>query len=716
MATRGRAPVSIGGRKFVIDLAGYQREGVDSSRQMVDQGAEPGEQSLSNRGIWKRTSEDFVHGVGQMYYDHTEDNLRSRFHASTSIDPWTRRELKLHHKTRVPLASAGIGAPFAFGAGQPVVLAGASNQRFITSNPTGTALNFYWVAANAVVKVDDPTAATWTMTQVGGNFPLAFFDQVTSIVSDGVAMYVAMGAASAAPIQKITGNPGSGANFGALRADVLGYCNGRLIAGAANVMFELDAVGAKRGGVNIYSHFSAGFVWTKFLGAPNGIYCCGNNGRTGEIYLCTVADQTGDIIAPYHVGSLPAGETINTMEYYGGVLILATSKGLRLANITGSGFLSIGPLVPIGGDVRTNTLAANLAADATVQFQDIGPLAMGITGSVITCESEQMLATGNPNPLTGQIAVTRGVRGTAAADHAAASPCRISMPPVSVTGLECQGQYVWFTLKQYAGAATGLGRLDLSRFVEPLVPAWAPDLTAIAVADISPPITWRDPVTGRDTRIFATQTSGPQVEFDQYPSFGEYRSGRITYGTAERKAFLSLELWFDPLPAGASIVPLFLDSSGVRHQLASITTTGLKYTKITLPTTEDEWIEVDLILTPGTGNLTTPVVQRWTLRAMPLPVMSEQIKFPVILKNSVDDEGQDLTFDPWGDWDFLHQLYLNRSRVAFVMGNESATVRLDGVSMSRFDPEMVTVDTWTRNREWVEATWYVTLLTVDGGT
>ena len=45
------------------------------------------------------------------------------------------------------------------------------------------------------------------------------------------------------------------------------------------------------------------------------------------------------------------GETINVLTEYGGLVIIGTSKGIRLAQITGQGYLTYGPRIDIAGGV-----------------------------------------------------------------------------------------------------------------------------------------------------------------------------------------------------------------------------------------------------------------------------------------------------------------------------------------------------------------------------
>ena len=56
-------------------------------------------------------------------------------------------------------------------------------------------------------------------------------------------------------------------------------------------------------------------------------------GDRAEVYYVGVNTSTGALLAAVHAMHLPYGETINCMEHYGGLILLGTSKGFRLALI-----------------------------------------------------------------------------------------------------------------------------------------------------------------------------------------------------------------------------------------------------------------------------------------------------------------------------------------------------------------------------------------------
>ena len=119
--------------------------------------------------------------------------------------------------------------------------------------------------------------------------------------------------------------------------------------------------------------------------------------------------------------------------------------------------------------------------------------------------------------------------------------------------------FVWFTWPQiHEGTESGLGRLRLTRFTEPNVPAYASDIftdgggTPIAVASIG----------GR--RYFAISADGFYGATDNFVEEGELRTGRIRYGVLDTKVFNDLRWRTAPIN-GEVMVEAEFDDGNMSH-------------------------------------------------------------------------------------------------------------------------------------------------------
>ena len=95
---RDALPIRLGERKYNIDLTRFARATVDPIRQGFDTQGTPGEQTLNQAGVWKRTRTDWGFGAGQREADMLESQQR-KFYTSTGINPWVKGELSLHKAT-----------------------------------------------------------------------------------------------------------------------------------------------------------------------------------------------------------------------------------------------------------------------------------------------------------------------------------------------------------------------------------------------------------------------------------------------------------------------------------------------------------------------------------------------------------------------------------------------------------------------------------------
>lgn len=296
---------------FNMDVEGFAWSPIASVRDAVDQTAEPGEQAIVPTGLWKRTRGNWKLGEGQEYADEPGDSDDLRYYESRGVDPWDQRKLKLLADTEQALS---------------------------TSETTGklVALN------NAVVWLDGTTLRYSTSPSTGD-----FTDTVTGAYTDiaqyGTQIIAATGTATKR-ISDFSTTPTVN-DLGADAIDYVVYGNGRLLGMHDNVISEIDSAGTK---TDLWTHPNTDFIWKGGVATPNGLYVFGTAGKTSELFYIGIDDTSTALFAPYVAAPLPENEEVHTLYHYGGVVIIGTERGFRLANITGGGHLSYGPLIPVG--------------------------------------------------------------------------------------------------------------------------------------------------------------------------------------------------------------------------------------------------------------------------------------------------------------------------------------------------------------------------------
>lgn len=307
-------PVALGGHTYVIDLKYYARSSVEPFREASDFNAQPGEQSLTNEGAWKRNRHDWSWGAGQAYADDPASSDQ-RFHASKGIDVWTPRELQLLNDT--------------------ALAHGTVNTNLDVLTVDGY---LYLIDGNGIVHTSDPVAGPYVTATV----PAA----VVSATTDGTTIYAAVAGTGIYSTAAGSGSAAAmGGAAGTFNADLIGYANGWLLATDGPALSSVDAAGAM---TLVHTHPNPAFQWTVIASAPNAIYAAGNAGDHNEIYQIIVDTTTAALAVPVFAGGLPEGETLNTAAYYQGTVLLGTSRGLRLSQVDGAGNLSTAPLIEIG--------------------------------------------------------------------------------------------------------------------------------------------------------------------------------------------------------------------------------------------------------------------------------------------------------------------------------------------------------------------------------
>lgn len=577
-------PVSIGARSYLIDLKKYQRRIIPPVRPPQDNSTEPGEQSLNQEGLWRRSQSSWHLGAGQEFFDDA-DSRRERFWRSKGLNPWTKKHLTLLNDTALKRASANTNLRTLL-VGSYLYIADGSELRF-TADPT----------------VGSPT---FTDSTAGGT-------AIASITTDGAKVWAAVGTTG---IRETVAGSTSATTLIAGTYTLVGYVNGRLLAANANVLYEISRAGVA---TTIWTHPNPNFIWNVFAGAPNAAYLGGISADRTDIYAVTTLDATGALAAPTLAASLPDGETLNSIEHYAGVLLLATSRGLRLAVI---------------------------GSNNSIQFN-------------------RAISIGN------------------------------------VTATEGQGEFVWFSWSNYDAISTGLGRVDLSSFTDDMVPAYASDLMATAQGTVQSIASFG----GR--RYFAVSGAGFYGETATLVSQGVLNTGKIRYGTTEKKAATSLDLRHLSLPTDAEIeasvitedeAVTAIGESAVPNSLSPTTPLGMSIQRT-------EALQVQLTLKRAT--VLGPDLTRWTLYSRVTPVLSEEIIAPLIIHDEVRTglgEGLKVYYNTLEHFLFLKNLADTKALQTYQEGSSAWTVYVSELEVQPAD--------WNADDTFFNATILVRMITV----
>lgn len=613
-------PIAINGTSYMIDTEGYSRTTIPVLREQRDTSDEAGEQQL-NTQMWIRSQTDWSYGAGQEFFDNT-DSDRRRFYSSSGVDIWTEGQVSLLPKM-VDKGNTGndvIMKEFRNGVTQYLYVVDGSTMYFSTDF--------------------DTASPTWsTVTSIAGTPTITDFD------SDGTTLWLAYGASAALHTTTLGSTAAPSALAGHTTNDeIIRFVGGRLMGSSGATAVELAANGSA---ITTFDGLVHGTVWRDFATGPTGVYGAAETENVGSVYFFPIGSD-GVLDFPAQVADLPHGETINAIESYGGLLILATSKGIRVAQMnsggTQGGGIAYGPLI-----------------------NDVGAV--------------YSIATGE--------------------------------------------RFVWF-----GGADGQVYRIDLSKFTDVLVPAWASDVVSTGTTPGN--VTWIARVA--DKTYFVDAANGVQGENStgELVEFGTLNTGAVRWNSLFNKVLQTVKADLEPTLAGGGATSYndstitYNDSENIYNgvltpysgtlKVSFVTGAGLSLTQLTLGDRVPKNIDYALsdrfevnwrLEREASDNTIGPILQSWQIQAFPAPTRIDEIVVPIVLKQRVATSrgnGRALTQDPRARYDAIRNLMIAKTVVSYEEGNYSDDVIIDQV---QFTPERLTDD-----GDWWEGTMTVRMLTL----
>jgi hypothetical protein len=341
--------VAIGGLPFIYainDARPYIRQTAPFRKDQFDNGAEPGEQSLT--GWWIRSQMSFHSGSGIKFYDPatTDENGHYRFADSKGINVWTKGQATL--LKNVTAGHATTGAIASNGVVQ-------QHMRSIKwSTFTGALLHDEYDVDK--IKVTDPSNPVHFIDYNAGAgvYPVyAICDDgtnaywITNKLSGGTTKLTAYG-------KPLTGDSTSQAdefkifdNSQIITNGVMEYVKQRLVICADNKVYECSTTVSATPNL-VYTNLSTGHVYTSITASGPAIYISGYNGAqsTIEKYTLSSAGVMPTLTQAVIAAEFPKGEIVHKIYYYLGKMMIGTNKGIRAAEVSETdGSILYGPLI-----------------------------------------------------------------------------------------------------------------------------------------------------------------------------------------------------------------------------------------------------------------------------------------------------------------------------------------------------------------------------------
>ena len=333
---------AIGGLPFfyaISDQRPYIRQTAPFRKEQFDNGNEPGEQSLT--GWWLRSQSSFHNGSGINFYDPSAgETVLHRFNDSKGVNVWTKGQATLLRDTTQSHQTTGD------------IDSNGRTQQALRSIKWSTYEGVLLHDEYDVDKIDSSGAETHFIDYNSGSA-----SKVYAICDDGSYAYWITNTATKKTVYKkpLTGSSTNTADevkmfdeIGSISNAVMEYVKNRIVMAADNKVYEF-APTASAMPTAIYTNPNSSHVYTSITSSGPAIYLAGYNGSQSAIEKYTLSTSTGSmptLTSAITAAELPTGEICHAIKYYLGRMLIGTSKGIRVAEVSDQdGSLNYGPLI-----------------------------------------------------------------------------------------------------------------------------------------------------------------------------------------------------------------------------------------------------------------------------------------------------------------------------------------------------------------------------------
>lgn len=297
----------------------YQRGTEQSRKQQIDTSDSPGEQSLSS--WWVRSQDSWDMGAGVRWFEPgTVKETEHRFGDSSGVDPWTPGEVRLL-KAMGPASAQRPVAPYVAG----LEVDG------VKGYVEAYADSITWTAPGVTPAPAILPGGNATQPAAGGGLVWVGHDGGVTQFSPTVGIQTRLTCT------------------GRARA---WWAKARLIVAIGPTLYEVpaNALGAigSTAGTLLYTHPSATWVWSDVTETAGAILASGYSGGDSAIFRFGIENNELNVpilTGAAQVGRTPPGERITAMSVYLGTsLVLGTSMGVRVGQVSEGGDVQYGPL------------------------------------------------------------------------------------------------------------------------------------------------------------------------------------------------------------------------------------------------------------------------------------------------------------------------------------------------------------------------------------
>ena len=666
------AQVSIAGRPYpVVDTSfepyrrdAFRHRSIQSQRESISLDNIPGVGTVNTEGLWRREAWDWRYGAGQPYQDR-KDSVDARFSTSKGINPWMQWQAELLNDTHNVYPTRG---------GAVVVQCG---EYTYVLDLVSQLLQF------------SSDLVHWTPVSVAGV-------SKNGLATDGYNLWISNDAQPSGPGMFTTtaGSTTSTTYSGSQPFDGVYYVGDRLMATFLNNVYNLtDISGSVFQGTLTTGLTASSTVTSLAVTATLHDIPTGSSVQVGPIFSGGPHTQVFTTVGDTPVGSTtinvtsatanftyPIGVSVFYLAPNATALWTHPSSGFRFSDMAaGSSQIYMAGYVqttstPLASLVYRTTIEATGTA-LTIPVQALpmeggeyctslyGYLNYVFVGSNLGVRMCRTIAAYDPTGNEGDLEAGPLLPGLY-------PPGPVNSPVFSMVG---NNRFVYFGWTNYDDESTGLGRCDLSTFIDTQAPAFASDLMVPGVGNV----TAMDWCTISDAPIFAVQGQGIFTATSEPVETGYVTSGYYGYGISDNKIALAGDIGAVQPQQGTITMSLATDAGAnifafVGQQVSASQGGTPNESVFAINPTRGELFTLKLTLTRDPVTDESPIMHRWTLKALPGVTAGTTISVVLALWETENVQGQDAWCDPYEEKAFLENLRVTQTLFPYVEGPYTA--------------------------------------------
>ena len=259
-------------------------------------------------------------------------------------------------------------------------------------------------------------------------------------------------------------------------------------------------------------------------------------------------------------------------------------------------------------------------------------------------------------------------------------PGPVSLPVRSIVG---NGRFVYFGWSNYDGASTGIGRMDLGTFVDTQAPAFTSDLMVTGQGEVTN-LVWS---SINNAPVICVSGKGVYTTAATLVPSGYVDSGYITFGIPDDKIVMAGDIGTVQPQYGPVSMSLAADGAApalVGTQQGSDTGGAVAQSPFAVGQIRGEMFRVRSTLTRDAANGVSPILHRWTIKALPAITAGTTISVVLSLTTTTLYLGQDRYIDPYAELAYLENLRTTQTPVIYIEGPYSASVVVNEIDWLPF--------------------------------